>query len=66
MFEPVLGLVIDTVLSWTRIFAALALSIVLAWVLGIAAARNSLAEKLLIPVLDILQTAPVLGLLQQS
>ncbi len=63
MFESVLGLVVDTVLSWTRIFVALALSIVLAWVLGIAAARNSVAEKLLIPVLDILQAVPVLGFL---
>ncbi len=63
MFEPVLGLVVDTVLSWTRIFAALALSIVLAWVVGIAAARNSVAEKLLIPVFDILQAVPVLGFL---
>ena len=63
MFEPVLGLVADTILSWTRIFAALALSIIIAWIVGILAARNRAAERVLIPIFDVLQAVPVLGFL---
>jgi len=63
MFEQVPELVLDTVLSWIRIFAALGLSIVLAWILGITAARNRSAERIIVPILDILQAVPVLGFL---
>ena len=44
-------------------FIALALSLVFTFVYATAAARLPRAEKVLIPVLDILQSVPVLGFL---
>src|ERR1700742_1980460 len=49
--------------SLLRMFAALALSVVFTFVYATAAARLRRAEKVLIPVLDILQSVPVLGFL---
>src|SRR5450755_4370721 len=49
--------------STLRMFVALAWSIVFALVYGYVAARSRRAERLLIPLLDILQSVPVLGFL---
>ncbi|MCQ4084893.1 ABC transporter permease subunit [Streptomyces sp. RB6PN25] len=49
--------------SLVRMFAALALSVIFTFVYATAAARLRRAEKLLLPVLDILQSVPVLGFL---
>ncbi|MCX8203692.1 MAG: ABC transporter permease subunit, partial [Nitrososphaeria archaeon] len=47
--------------SWLRILAALALSVLAAVPLGIASALNRRVEWLVIPVLDVLQSVPILG-----
>jgi NitT/TauT family transport system permease protein len=49
--------------STLRMFIALAFSTVFTFVYGYAAARNKRAERLLVPLLDILQSIPVLGFL---
>jgi NitT/TauT family transport system permease protein len=49
--------------SLLRMFIALGLSIVFTFVYATAAARSRRAEKVLIPVLDILQSVPILGFL---
>lgn len=49
--------------SLLRMFAALALSIVFTFVYATAAARLRRAEKVLLPLLDILQSVPILGFL---
>jgi NitT/TauT family transport system permease protein len=49
--------------STLRMFVALAASFVFTFVYGYAAARSKYAERVLIPLLDILQSVPVLGFL---
>src|SRR5271166_4322706 len=49
--------------STLRMFAALAWSLAFTFVYGYAAARSRRAERVLIPLLDILQSVPVLGFL---
>src|SRR6185437_8358320 len=49
--------------SLLRMFVALALSVVFTFVYATAAARLRRTEKVLIPLLDILQSVPVLGFL---
>jgi NitT/TauT family transport system permease protein len=49
--------------SLLRMFAALGISILFTFVYATAAARLRRAEKVLIPLLDILQSVPVLGFL---
>ncbi|WP_411139967.1 ABC transporter permease [Streptomyces sp. x-80] len=49
--------------SLLRMFAALVPSVLFTFVYAIAAARLRRAEKVLLPVLDILQSVPVLGFL---
>ena len=49
--------------SLLRMFIALVLSVVFTFVYGTAAARCRRAEKVLIPLLDILQSVPILGFL---
>jgi NitT/TauT family transport system permease protein len=49
--------------SLFRMFIALGLSVVFTFVYGTAAARLRRAEKVLIPLLDILQSVPILGFL---
>ena len=53
----------DAARSLLRMFIALFFSFVFTLVYGYAAARSRRAEKVLIPVLDILQSVPVLGFL---
>jgi NitT/TauT family transport system permease protein len=49
--------------SLLRMFAALVLSVVFTFVYATAAARLRRAEKVLLPLLDILQSVPILGFL---
>jgi NitT/TauT family transport system permease protein len=49
--------------STLRMFVALLCSVLFTFVYGYAAARSRRAEKVLIPLLDILQSVPVLGFL---
>ena len=49
--------------SLLRMFAALAASTVFTFIYATAAARSRRAEKILLPVLDVLQSVPVLGFL---
>jgi len=49
--------------SALRMFAALACSTLFTFVYGYAAARSRRAERVLVPLLDILQSVPVLGFL---
>jgi NitT/TauT family transport system permease protein len=49
--------------SLARMFIALGLSLAFTFVYGTAAARLRRAEKVLVPVLDILQSVPILGFL---
>lgn len=49
--------------SLLRMFAALLVSTVFTFVYATAAARSRRAEKILVPLLDILQSVPVLGFL---
>ncbi len=49
--------------STLRMFIALLLSLVFTLAYGYAAAKNRYAERLLVPMLDILQSVPVLGFL---
>ena len=57
----VLMLLVNTSFSWLRLFIALALSVILSLFIGIAAARSKIAEKIILPVLDIFQTLPILA-----
>ncbi len=49
--------------STLRMFVALACSTLFTFIYGYAAARSRRAEKVLVPLLDILQSVPVLGFL---
>ncbi|QDZ15475.1 ABC transporter permease [Humibacter ginsenosidimutans] len=49
--------------SLLRMFVALAVSLVFTFIYATAAARSRRAEKILLPLLDILQSVPVLGFL---
>jgi NitT/TauT family transport system permease protein len=49
--------------STLRMFIGLALSTVFTFVYGYAAARSRRAERVLVPLLDVLQSVPVLGFL---
>jgi len=46
-----------------RLFIALGCSLVFTFVVGAAAAKNKHAERIIIPIIDILQSAPVLSFL---
>jgi len=61
MLAYLVPLVIDTLYSWARMFVALFLSILIALGVGIYAAINRKAEKVIIPIVDILQTLPILA-----
>ena len=57
----VFDLVIDSVSSVYRMFAALAISFLAALVVGVTAARNRVASRIILPIIDILQSVPILG-----
>lgn len=59
---PLIGqLVIDTSASWGRMFVALAISVVLSLAIGVLAATSRTAERIILPVVDVLQTLPILA-----
>jgi len=47
--------------SWARMSMSLLLSILFSLCVGILAGVNRLAEKIIIPILDILQSIPILS-----
>jgi NitT/TauT family transport system permease protein len=51
----------DMMFSWSRMIFALIVSILFSWAIGITAGRNQNGERVIIPVLDILQSIPILG-----
>ncbi|MBS1707741.1 MAG: ABC transporter permease subunit [Armatimonadetes bacterium] len=57
------GLAYYTARSMMRMFAALAISLVVALAAGYAAAKNRKAESIILPLLDIGQSVPILGFL---
>lgn len=54
-------LVVDASFSWMRMLIALFISIVLSIFIGILAARSKTAGRVIIPILDVLQTLPILA-----
>ncbi len=54
-------LLVDTGYSWIRMLIALAISILLSLAIGIALARSKTLEKIFIPVIDVLQTLPIVA-----
>ncbi len=56
-----MGITIDILYSWGRMFLALLLSIGFSLAVGILAARNKRAETVIIPLLDVFQSIPILG-----
>ncbi|MGI0100138.1 MAG: ABC transporter permease subunit [Candidatus Micrarchaeaceae archaeon] len=61
LISLIIPILVDTSFSWMRMFAALFISIVVSLFVGIYAASNSSAERIIIPVLDIFQTLPILA-----
>ncbi len=59
--QLVVNLVLDTSASWLRMFAALALSIVISLFVGIWAATSDKASRIILPLVDIFQTLPILA-----
>ena len=55
------NLLTDSILSIYRMFVALAVSFIVAIIVGITAARKPLASRIIIPIIDILQSVPILG-----
>ena len=51
----------DMTFSWIRMIIALVISILFSWAIGITAARNKKAERVILPLLDVLQSIPILG-----
>ncbi len=54
-------LLVDTAASIYRMFAALGISFIVAIAVGITAAAKPVASKIIIPIIDILQSVPILG-----
>lgn len=61
LLDLILILLLNTSVSWIRMFIALIISIIFSLFIGIAAARSKLAEKIILPILDIFQTLPILA-----
>ncbi|MEM3791407.1 MAG: ABC transporter permease subunit [Candidatus Micrarchaeaceae archaeon] len=52
---------IDIAFSWERMLIALFISIFLGFAIGVFCARNRKAEEIIIPIVDVLQTLPILA-----
>ncbi len=55
------NLIVDALFSWGRMFIALFISILLSIVIGVYAATSRKAERVILPIIDILQTIPILA-----
>jgi len=61
LLEYVPTILADIAFSWWRMLAALFLSILFSWAVGIAAGVSKGAERTILPLLDVLQSVPILG-----
>ncbi len=61
LINEVLTLLLDTSYSWIRMLIALGASIVISLAIGIAAARLKTVGKIVVPIIDVLQTLPILA-----
>ncbi|ADM27036.1 binding-protein-dependent transport systems inner membrane component [Ignisphaera aggregans DSM 17230] len=57
----IIELIVDLLYSLLRLFSAYILSISVALVIGISMARSKVLEVILYPIIDVLQSIPVLG-----
>lgn len=57
----VISMLVDTSFSWVRMLIALFFSIIISLFVGIYAAINRTAERIIIPIWDIFQTLPILA-----
>ena len=57
----IVSIIVDTSFSWGRMLIALFLSVVISLFVGIFAATNKTAERIIIPIWDIFQTLPILA-----
>ena len=60
LISVLVQLIVDTAASWARMFIALALSVLFGIAVGVYAATHKAAERLILPIIDILQTLPIL------
>ena len=61
MVVLLLSVLVDTSYSWIRMLIALFLSVIIGLFTGITVARSKLLNKFLMPLVDILQTLPILA-----
>lgn len=61
LLSLILQLIGDTSASWLRMFIALFLSVIIGVLVGIYAAVSDRAAKIILPVVDVLQTLPILA-----
>lgn len=61
IYATLITLIVDALFSWARMFAALGISIALSIVIGVYAATSRRAERVILPIIDILQTIPILA-----
>ncbi len=61
LLSLILQLIIDASFSWLRMFIALFFSIIIGIFVGIYAATSDSAAKIIMPVVDVLQTLPILA-----
>jgi NitT/TauT family transport system permease protein len=57
----IVSIFVDTSFSWMRMLIALLASVIISLFVGIYAATNKTAEKIIIPIWDIFQTLPILA-----
>lgn len=61
MLSLIFSVILDTGYSWARMLIALAISMVIGLFTGIAVARSRILNKLIMPLVDVLQTLPILA-----
>lgn len=59
--SELVSLLIDTSYSWIRMLIALVIAIALSLVIGISMARSRILERIMLPIIDVLQTLPILA-----
>ncbi len=61
MLSLIFSVILDTGYSWARMLIALAISMVIGLFTGIAVARSRILNRLIMPLVDVLQTLPILA-----